>query len=51
MFPPEIEKQAIEMAIKAANGLEYVGTGAIEFFVTEKGQVLANEMAPRPHNS
>lgn len=47
----EIESQAICIAIKAAEGLGYVGTGAMEFFVTKDGKVLANEMAPRPHNS
>lgn len=47
----KIEEQAIGMAIKAAKGLNYTGTGTIEFFVTPDGQLLANEMAPRPHNS
>lgn len=51
IIPSEIEKQAIEWAIKAADGLDYLGTGAIEFFVTKDRQLLANEMAPRPHNS
>jgi 5-(carboxyamino)imidazole ribonucleotide synthase len=40
-----------EMAIKIANKLEFVGTMAVEFFVLENGEILANEMAPRPHNS
>jgi 5-(carboxyamino)imidazole ribonucleotide synthase len=34
-----------------ARGLELVGLVALEMFVTRNGSVLANEMAPRPHNS
>ena len=34
-----------------ANGLDLVGLVALEMFVTTDGRVLANEMAPRPHNS
>src|SRR6202022_2816037 len=34
-----------------ARGLELVGLVALEMFVTRSGSVLANEMAPRPHNS
>ena len=48
--PQSIQKQARELAIKIAEKLEYIGVMAVEFFVSE-GQLLANEMAPRPHNS
>ncbi len=48
--PQLIQKQARELAIKIAEKLEYIGVMAVEFFVSE-GQLLANEMAPRPHNS
>lgn len=41
----------IEMADKIAEGLDYVGTMAVEFFVSKEGDILANEIAPRPHNS
>lgn len=34
-----------------ADKLELVGLVALEMFVTKDGSVLANEMAPRPHNS
>lgn len=34
-----------------ADRMEYVGVLCIEFFVLEDGSVVANEMAPRPHNS
>ncbi|MFW5451511.1 MAG: 5-(carboxyamino)imidazole ribonucleotide synthase [Methylophagaceae bacterium] len=49
---PEQQSQiALEMADKIANGLDYVGTMAVEFFVSTDGDILANEIAPRPHNS
>jgi len=41
----------IEMADKIANGLNYVGTMAVEFFISTEGNILTNEIAPRPHNS
>ncbi len=45
-----IHQQAQAAAIKIAERLDYVGVLAVEFFVSD-GQLLANEMAPRPHNS
>jgi 5-(carboxyamino)imidazole ribonucleotide synthase len=48
---PEIEKQAYEIAGKVASALGLVGILAVEMFVTKGGQVLVNEIAPRPHNS
>ncbi|GIW43136.1 MAG: N5-carboxyaminoimidazole ribonucleotide synthase [Candidatus Binatia bacterium] len=47
---PELERQARAHAQAVLAGLEYVGVLAIEFFV-ENGVLLANEMAPRVHNS
>jgi len=43
------QAQAHARAIAAA--FDYVGVLCIEFFVLEDGRLLANEMAPRPHNS
>jgi len=43
--------QAIELWEAVAVGLNYVGTMAVEMFVTADGRVLVNEIAPRPHNS
>lgn len=43
--------QAQALAVRFADGLNYVGVLAIEFFVNAKGELLFNEMAPRPHNS
>lgn len=42
---------ARETAIRIANALEYVGVLGVECFVTTDGELLVNEMAPRPHNS
>lgn len=44
-------QQAMDMATSVAEGLNYVGTMAVEFFVTRSGDLLVNEIAPRPHNS
>ncbi len=48
--PKAIQDHARQLAIKIAEKLEYVGVLAVEFFVSN-GELLANEMAPRPHNS
>ncbi len=45
-----MEAQAIEHARRVANALDYVGVFALELFVRD-GHLLANEMAPRVHNS
>jgi len=45
-----LAEQAIECARRVANALDYVGVFALELFVRD-GQLLANEMAPRVHNS
>ncbi len=37
--------------LRLAESLDLVGLVALEMFVTRDGSVLANEMAPRPHNS
>jgi len=39
------------LATRLAEGLDYVGVLAVEFFVDTGGQLLFNEMAPRTHNS
>ena len=36
---------------RAAETLDLTGLLAVEFFVTSSGMLLANEIAPRPHNS
>lgn len=47
----DIEKQCTALAQVVAEKLELVGLLAVELFVDKTGQVLINEMAPRPHNS
>ena len=48
---PDLIDQALELWEAVAVGLDYVGTMAVEMFVTSDGRVLVNEIAPRPHNS
>ena len=43
--------EAIALAERLARALDYVGVLCVEFFVVEGGALVANEMAPRPHNS
>ena len=45
-----VNQQAQQLAAKLAEKLNYVGVLGVEFFVCD-GQLLVNEMAPRPHNS
>ena len=47
----EIEKQAKEIAIHVIESLKMVGLLAVEMFLTKTGEILVNEIAPRPHNS
>lgn len=49
--PVHFAQTAIQMADKIAEGLGYVGIMAVEFFISQEGDVIANEIAPRPHNS
>jgi len=46
-----IEMRAEAVAKHIAEALEIVGLLAVEMFVTQEGEVLVNELAPRPHNS
>ena len=48
---PELQQRAIAAAEHIAATLGYVGVLCVEFFVLKDGRLLANEMAPRPHNS
>jgi 5-(carboxyamino)imidazole ribonucleotide synthase len=48
--PPVLQAQATRIANAVAAHLDYVGVGAIELFDTPDG-LVANEMAPRVHNS
>ena len=46
-----VSQQAYASAHQIAASLNYVGVLCIEFFVLADGRLVANEMAPRPHNS
>lgn len=50
-IPRSLAQAAMEAAHKVAGALDLVGLLAVEMFVTKDGRILANEMAPRPHNS
>ncbi len=53
--PPDVtadtQRAAIAAALNIATSLGYVGVLCVEFFVLRDGTLVANEMAPRPHNS
>jgi 5-(carboxyamino)imidazole ribonucleotide synthase len=47
---PKLERAARSYIKRVLNALSYIGVLAIEFFVVA-GRLMANEMAPRVHNS
>lgn len=47
----EIEQKVVDISIKSIEVLDGVGIFGVEFFLTKRGEVLVNEIAPRPHNS
>ena len=49
--PLDVAAQAVAATRAIAEGLNYVGVLCVEFFLLEGGQLVVNEMAPRPHNS
>ncbi len=58
-LPPALTERAVVATKSIANNLQYVGVLCVEFFVLDPaspaaqalGGLVANEMAPRPHNS
>ena len=48
---PEIAMRAEAITRHVAEKLDLVGVLAVEMFVTQAGEILVNEIAPRPHNS
>ena len=44
-------KRADAIAHQIAEAIDIIGLLAVEMFVTRSGEVLVNELAPRPHNS
>ena len=47
----EIKVKAEQLGLAMAERMDVVGLIAVELFVTTGGELLVNEMAPRPHNS
>jgi 5-(carboxyamino)imidazole ribonucleotide synthase len=50
-IPPATAQRAIEIARAILEELQYVGVLCVEFFLSTDGELLVNELAPRPHNS
>ncbi|WP_077131753.1 5-(carboxyamino)imidazole ribonucleotide synthase [Spirosoma montaniterrae] len=48
---PTVEQRAQEIARQTADAFGIVGLLAVELFLDKQGNVLINEVAPRPHNS
>lgn len=56
LFSPSVlsdiqQQHAVEIAENLIKDLGMVGLLAVEMFVTKTGEILINEIAPRPHNS
>ena len=53
--PAQIDDILIEkvkqVALSVSNSFKQVGLLAVEMFLTKSGEILVNEVAPRPHNS
>jgi 5-(carboxyamino)imidazole ribonucleotide synthase len=47
----DLAQRAVTAAKAVAEGLNYVGVLCVEFFVLADGELVVNEIAPRPHNS
>ena len=47
----DISDRARELALEVSEAYEHVGLLAVEMFLTKSGELLVNEVAPRPHNS
>jgi len=50
-LPFEVQQRAENLARKIAEDLKITGILAVEMFLTKDGEILINELAPRPHNS
>ncbi len=46
-----IHQKAEQLALEVAEKMDIVGLLAVEMFLTKSGDILINEVAPRPHNS
>lgn len=50
-IPAAACEAAIDYAERIAASFDYIGVLCVEFFLLRDGTLVANEMAPRPHNS
>lgn len=50
-IPAMLARHATDMAKTLAEAVKLVGVLALELFVTKDGKLIANEIAPRTHNS
>ncbi|HEY6881319.1 MAG TPA: 5-(carboxyamino)imidazole ribonucleotide synthase [Polyangiales bacterium] len=50
-LPAAVTQRAQELAASLARDLEVCGLLCVEMFLTHDGELLVNELAPRPHNS
>lgn len=50
-IPDNVRDEAISIARRTIEAFGLVGLLAVELFLTKDGQLLVNEVAPRPHNS
>lgn len=46
-----LQQKAEEIAKRVITSFDMVGILAVEMFLTKEGEILVNEVAPRPHNS
>jgi 5-(carboxyamino)imidazole ribonucleotide synthase len=49
--PAALAERARALALRVAERLDYHGVLCVEMFLTRGGELLVNEIAPRPHNS
>lgn len=50
-LPAAAQAKASQLAVQAVSALNSSGVFCVEFFHTSDGNLLINEIAPRPHNS
>jgi 5-(carboxyamino)imidazole ribonucleotide synthase len=51
LISADVEARAQKLACEIANSFTLEGLLAVEMFLTKDGDLLVNELAPRPHNS
>ena len=49
--PQPVARQAADITRTVLESLQYIGILCVEFFLSTDGELLVNEIAPRPHNS